>query len=92
MLIDSEISGVALVARAHSVFVEIATDGDLPASLHKRLVVAAVHADLPCSVLTELEGKGDLANKFIDYLIAQELKDNSKWIINGEGTPIVDLK
>jgi hypothetical protein len=27
-----------------------------------------------------------------DYLIAQELKNNSKWIINGEGTPIVDLQ
>lgn len=44
------------------------------------------------SIVGELEGKGDLANKFIDYLIAQELKNNSKWIINGEGTPIVDLK
>lgn len=44
------------------------------------------------SVLAELDGKGELANKFIDYLIAQQLKDNSKWIINGEGTPIVDLK
>ena len=44
------------------------------------------------SIVGELEGKGDLANKFIDYLIAQELKNNSKWIINGEGTPIVDLQ
>jgi regulator of protease activity HflC (stomatin/prohibitin superfamily) len=44
------------------------------------------------SVLAELEGKGELANKFIDYLIAQQLKDNSKWIINGEGTPIVNLQ
>ncbi|MEZ4725659.1 MAG: SPFH domain-containing protein [Caldilineaceae bacterium] len=44
------------------------------------------------AVLAELEGKGALADKFIDYLIAQELKDNSKWIINGEGTPIVDLQ
>lgn len=44
------------------------------------------------SIVGELEGKGELANKFIDYLIAQELKNNSKWVINGEGTPIVDLK
>jgi regulator of protease activity HflC (stomatin/prohibitin superfamily) len=44
------------------------------------------------SIVGELEGKGELANKFIDYLIAQELKNNSKWIINGEGTPIVDLQ
>lgn len=44
------------------------------------------------SIVGELEGKGELANKFIDYLIAQELKNNSKWVINGEGTPIVDLQ
>lgn len=44
------------------------------------------------SIVEELNGKGELANKFIDYLIAQELKNNSKWIINGEGTPIVDLQ
>ena len=44
------------------------------------------------SIVGELEGKGDLANKFLDYLIAQELKNNSKWVINGEGTPIIDLK
>jgi hypothetical protein len=44
------------------------------------------------SVLAELEGKGELANKFLDYLIAQQLKDNSKWIINGESAPIVNLE
>ncbi|MBX3013334.1 MAG: SPFH domain-containing protein [Caldilineaceae bacterium] len=44
------------------------------------------------AMIGELEGKGELANKFIDYLIAQQLKENSKWIINGEGTPIVDLQ
>jgi membrane protease subunit HflK len=44
------------------------------------------------SIVGELEGKGDFANKYIDYLIAQELKNNSKWIINGEGTPIVNLQ
>ena len=44
------------------------------------------------SIVGELEGKGDFANKYSDYLIAQELKNNSKWIINGEGTPIVNLQ
>lgn len=44
------------------------------------------------SVIDELEGKGALADKFLDYLIAQELRENSKWIINGEGTPLVNVQ
>jgi regulator of protease activity HflC (stomatin/prohibitin superfamily) len=43
-------------------------------------------------LLGELKGHGDLAEKYLDYLIAQELKENSKWVIGGEGTPIVDLR
>ncbi|MFC1974821.1 SPFH domain-containing protein [Chloroflexota bacterium] len=42
-------------------------------------------------ILLELEGKGDLAENYIQYMIAQELKENSKWIISGESMPIVDL-
>lgn len=44
------------------------------------------------TVIDELDGKGELANKFLDYLIAQELRENSKWIINGEGTPLVNVQ
>ncbi|MBN1579444.1 MAG: hypothetical protein JXA89_01985 [Anaerolineae bacterium] len=44
------------------------------------------------TLLTAMEGKGDLAKKVIDYLIAQELKENSKWIITGgDSLPILDL-
>jgi regulator of protease activity HflC (stomatin/prohibitin superfamily) len=43
-------------------------------------------------ILSELQGKGDLAEQYIQYMIAQELKENSKWIISGESMPIVDLK
>lgn len=44
-------------------------------------------------VLQELEGKGDLAEQYIQVLIAQELRQNSKWVIsNGEATPIIDLR
>jgi regulator of protease activity HflC (stomatin/prohibitin superfamily) len=42
-------------------------------------------------ILSELQGKGDLAEQYIQYMIAQELKENSKWIISGESMPIVDL-
>ena len=44
-------------------------------------------------VLQELEGKGTLAEQYIQVLIAQELRQNSKWIIsNGEMMPLVDLR
>ncbi|MEA3338721.1 MAG: SPFH domain-containing protein [Chloroflexota bacterium] len=44
------------------------------------------------AILSELEGKGDLAEMYLQYMIAQELKENSKWVISGDGTPIVDLR
>jgi regulator of protease activity HflC (stomatin/prohibitin superfamily) len=45
------------------------------------------------ALLAEMQGQGDLAVKYIDYLIAQELKENSKWIISGgDSMPILDLQ
>jgi regulator of protease activity HflC (stomatin/prohibitin superfamily) len=44
-------------------------------------------------ILLELEGKGTLAEQYIQVLIAQELRQNSKWIIsNGEAMPVIDLR
>lgn len=44
-------------------------------------------------ILQELEGKGTLAEQYIQVLIAQELRQNSKWIIsNGETMPVVELR
>jgi len=43
-------------------------------------------------VMAELEGKGSLAEKYIQVLIAQELSQNSKWIISDSATmPVIDL-
>jgi regulator of protease activity HflC (stomatin/prohibitin superfamily) len=44
-------------------------------------------------VLQELEGKGALAEQYIQVLIAQELNQNSKWIISsGQTMPVIDLR
>jgi regulator of protease activity HflC (stomatin/prohibitin superfamily) len=44
-------------------------------------------------VLQELQGKGALAEQYIQVLIAQELRENSKWIISSGGTmPVIDLR
>lgn len=43
--------------------------------------------------LAELDGKGPLAEQYLQVLIAQELHENSKWIISSGGTmPIIDLR
>lgn len=43
--------------------------------------------------LKELDGKGPLAEQYIQVLIAQELRENSKWIVSSSGTmPIIDLR
>ncbi len=44
------------------------------------------------AILGELEGKGALAEKYIDYLIAVELKENSKWILGAGAEPILELR
>lgn len=44
-------------------------------------------------ILQELEGKGTLAEQYLQVLIAQELRQNSKWIISSSGTmPVIDLR
>jgi regulator of protease activity HflC (stomatin/prohibitin superfamily) len=45
------------------------------------------------AILQELEGKGALAEQYIQVLVAQELRQNSKWIIsNGQAMPIIDMR
>lgn len=54
--------------------------------------LAEAQADALRIILQELEGKGSLAEQYIQVLIAQELRQNSKWIISNGGTiPVIDL-
>ena len=43
-------------------------------------------------LLAELARHPNIAAEYLEYLTAQELKANSKWIISGQSTPIVDLR
>lgn len=44
-------------------------------------------------ILQELEGKGTLGEQYLQVLIAQELRQNSKWIISNGGTmPVIDFR
>ena len=54
--------------------------------------LAEAQADALRIILQELEGKGPLAEQYIQVLLAQELRQNSKWIISNGGTiPVLDL-
>ena len=57
-------------------------------SLSSQAKVEALQA-----ILNELDGKGTLAEQYIQVLIAQELNQNSKWVISSGGAmPILDLR
>ncbi len=44
-------------------------------------------------LLSALSVQPDIAGKYLDYLMTQELKNNSKWVIGQPGSaPIVDLR
>jgi membrane protease subunit HflK len=54
--------------------------------------LAEAQAEALRIILQELEDKGVLGEKYIQVLIAQALKDNSKWIISdGETMPVLDF-
>jgi len=54
--------------------------------------LAEAQAEALRIILQELEAKGPLAEQYIQVLIAQELRENSKWIISNGGTiPVLDL-
>jgi regulator of protease activity HflC (stomatin/prohibitin superfamily) len=58
-------------------------------------LTSAAERDAMQAQLAALQGKGELAEQYIQLLIAQELKDNSKWIISsgaGETVPVVELR
>jgi regulator of protease activity HflC (stomatin/prohibitin superfamily) len=55
--------------------------------------LAEAQAEALRIILQELEGKGTLAEQYIQVLIAQELRQNSKWVISDGGTiPVIDFQ
>jgi len=55
--------------------------------------LAEAQAEALRIILQELKEKGTLGEKYIQVLIAQELRQNSKWIISNGGTmPVIDFR
>jgi regulator of protease activity HflC (stomatin/prohibitin superfamily) len=43
-------------------------------------------------LLGEISRHPEVAEKYLDYLMTQELRNNSKWVIGASGTPILDFR
>jgi membrane protease subunit HflK len=54
--------------------------------------IAAAQQESVRMLLSELAQHPDIAAKYLDYMTAQELKENSKWVIGGGSNPIIDLR
>lgn len=60
---------------------------------YQTITIAEAHAEALRIILQELEDKGALGEQYIQVLIAQELRQNSKWIISdGDTMPIIDFQ
>ncbi|OQA23479.1 MAG: Modulator of FtsH protease HflK [Chloroflexi bacterium ADurb.Bin360] len=55
-------------------------------------LVSAAQQEATRAILATLASGGPLAEQYIQVLLAQELSENSKWIIGAEGQPILDLR
>ena len=54
--------------------------------------IASAQQESVRMLLSELAQHRDIASKYLDYLMTQELKTNSKWVIGASGNPILDLR
>lgn len=58
-------------------------------------LTSAAEREAMQAILAALQGKGELGEQYIQLLIAEQLKDNSKWIISGgsgDTVPVVELR
>jgi regulator of protease activity HflC (stomatin/prohibitin superfamily) len=69
-----------------------AAQREADAEAYKITEIAKAKAENTEILLKALTGSDALVQKYLDYLIAQELSDNSKWVLGTGGTPIIDLR
>lgn len=77
------------LADSHFYTAQKAADGEA----YQTTKLAEAQAEALRIILQELEDKGTLGEQYIQVLLAQELRENSKWIISdGTTMPIIDLQ
>jgi regulator of protease activity HflC (stomatin/prohibitin superfamily) len=85
---EAEAAQKRIVADADSYAAQRAAD----AEAYQITQIAKAKRESTEILLKALAGHGTLSEKFLDYLIAQELRENSKWVLGAGGTPIIDLR
>ena len=75
---------------ADAAFYAAQTEADAQAYQISQL--AAAQEEAVRLLLTEIDQHPEVADKYLDYLMTQELRNNSKWVIGGSGSPILDLR
>ena len=69
-----------------------AAQRDADAEAYKITEIAKAKSASTDILLKALSGPDAVVQKYLDYLIAQELSANSKWVLGTGGTPIIDLR
>jgi len=87
---QAEAEAAQLHTQADAEFYAAQTRADAQAYQIKQ--IAAAQQESIRMLLAQLSQHPEIANKYLDYMMAQELKSNSKWVIGGGGNPIIDLR
>lgn len=69
-----------------------AAQREADAEAYKITQIAQARSESTKTLLQSLTGADAVVQKYLDYLIAQELRENSKWVIGAGGAPIIDLR
>jgi regulator of protease activity HflC (stomatin/prohibitin superfamily) len=87
---QAEAEAAQLHTQADAEFYAAQTRADAQAYQIKQ--IAAAQQESIRMLLSQLAQHPEIADKYLDYMMAQELKSNSKWVIGGGGNPIIDLR
>jgi len=87
---QAEAEAAQLHTQADAEFYAAQTRADAQAYQIKQ--IAAAQQESIRMLLSQLAQHPEIAGKYLDYMMAQELKSNSKWVIGGGGNPIIDLR
>jgi membrane protease subunit HflK len=87
---QAEAEAAQLHTQADAEFYAAQTRADAQAYQIKQ--IAAAQQESIRMLLSQLSQHPEIAAKYLDYMMAQELKSNSKWVIGGGGNPIIDLR
>lgn len=88
-LADAEEYAAGKKADAEAYQIEVLSE----AEAHRIMLTSEAELEAASAMLSILEKYGELAEDYIQLLLTQELRENSKWIISGPGefSPTIEI-